>query len=143
MSIEPRAKGKKVTVVRTLILILTLTPTPTLTPTLTLPLTLTLTKVTVVHNVTGDLDQMCKDLKGAVGSGGMKDDPNPNPNPNPNLNPDPDPNPNPNSNPNPNQAPRRRRLLEACLSRLEAEAPGRTTTPMAGAAREARLQLQP
>jgi hypothetical protein len=43
----------------------------------------------------------------------------------------------------PEEAPRRRRLLEACLSRLEAEAPGRTTTPMAGAAREARTRLQP
>ena len=43
VSIEPRAKGKK---------------------------------VTVVHNVTGDLDQLCKDLKGAVGSGGVVRDGN-------------------------------------------------------------------
>ena len=43
VSIEPRAKGKK---------------------------------VTVVHNVTGDLDQLCKDLKGAVGSGGVVRDNN-------------------------------------------------------------------
>ena len=33
-------------------------------------------KVTVVHNVTGDLDQLCKDLKGAVGSGGVVRDGN-------------------------------------------------------------------
>jgi translation initiation factor 1 (eIF-1/SUI1) len=43
VSIEPRAKGKK---------------------------------VTVVHNVSGDLDQLCKDLKGAVGSGGVVRDGN-------------------------------------------------------------------
>jgi len=33
-------------------------------------------QVTVVHNVSGDLDQLCKDLKGAVGSGGVVRDGN-------------------------------------------------------------------
>ena len=49
MSIEPRAKGKKVTVVPTLILTLTLTPTPTLTLTLTLTPTPTLTRCASGH----------------------------------------------------------------------------------------------